>query len=111
MTSAEAYAAMVEAQQTQQARIRGQEADRWGGTITSRFRMDPRRPLSPNLEMIATYLGSDDILVDHPPQERERAEQLLNDHFDELYLLNGDRYVLRPLLGSRGLLITWEPRT
>lgn len=64
MTSAQAYAAMVEAYEAQQARIRGREQDRWGGDTAGRFRMDPRRPLSPNLEMIASYLAPDDVLVD-----------------------------------------------
>lgn len=64
MINVEAYAALVEAHEAQQARIRGPREDRWGGDTAARFRMDPRRPLTPNLQMIASYLGPDDVLVD-----------------------------------------------
>src|SRR5215216_6378476 len=66
MQSADAYAARLDAQVAQAARIAGARplADRWGGAMASRFRLDPRRPLDPVLEAVAAYLSPGDVLLD-----------------------------------------------
>src|ERR687893_424872 len=66
MHSADAYAARLEAEAAQVARIvRARPlADRWGGAMTARFRLDPRRPLDPVLEAVAAVLTPDDVLLD-----------------------------------------------
>lgn len=65
MTSAEAYAAMVDRYNEWRAENESPDPDRWGAQrTTTRFSMDPRRPLTPDLETIATYLAPDDILLD-----------------------------------------------
>ncbi len=64
MTSAAVYAAMVDAYHSWTARTEASSGDRWGGQTAERFRMDPRRPLSPDLEVIASYLAPSDVLVD-----------------------------------------------
>jgi hypothetical protein len=53
---------MVAARDAQDARIRGTD-DFWT-PIASRFRADPRRPLDPFLEKLASYLRPEDVLVD-----------------------------------------------
>jgi SAM-dependent methyltransferase len=39
-------------------------ADRWGGAIAARFRLDPRRPFDEVLEAVASYLSPEDVLLD-----------------------------------------------
>src|SRR5215216_1277714 len=66
MQSADAYAARLDAQAAQAARIAGARApaDRWGGATAARFRLDPRRPLDPVLEAVASQLDAGDVLLD-----------------------------------------------
>lgn len=65
MNAADAYAAMADAVEAQRARVLGNApADHWSGPRARGFRQDPRRPLDPNLEAIASYLSPDDVLVD-----------------------------------------------
>ncbi len=64
MTSAEHYAAMIDANNKWTARSVRPTADRWGGGTAERFKLDPRRPLSPDQEVVAGYLGAEDVLVD-----------------------------------------------
>lgn len=65
MTPADAYAALADGVEAQRARVLGNPpADRWSGPRARGFRQDPRRPLDPNLEVIASYLRSEDVLVD-----------------------------------------------
>ena len=66
MSAAAAYAAMVDAVNAQQARLRRRpsDADRWAGPMAERFRADPRRELDPNLAEIAGYVQAEDTLVD-----------------------------------------------
>lgn len=66
MTNAETYAAMVEAYDAQRSRVRSEapDGDRWGGERAAGFKMDPRRPLDPSQEVIASFLRADDVLVD-----------------------------------------------
>ncbi len=65
MTSAQAYAAMVDEYNEWRARNESESPDRWGTQrTTARFSMDPRRPLSSDLETIAAYLAPDDVLLD-----------------------------------------------
>jgi len=66
MSAAEAYAARIDAVTAQQSRTRraGTQGDRWSGPMARRFRADPRRPLDANLEVIASYLRPDDVLID-----------------------------------------------
>jgi hypothetical protein len=66
MQSADAYAARFDAVADQAGRIVGARplADRWGGAMAARFRLDPRRPLDPVLEAVASYLSPGDVLLD-----------------------------------------------
>lgn len=65
MAVSEGYAAMLDAVEAQRLRVLGNPpADRWSGPRARGFRQDPRRPLDPNLEVIASYLRPDDVLVD-----------------------------------------------
>lgn len=66
MTAAETYAALVDATNAQRARLHGEEAPvaRWDREVAQRFRYDPHRRLDPNLEVIASYLEPQDVLVD-----------------------------------------------
>jgi hypothetical protein len=66
MTAADTYAAMIDAVNEQQARLRQRRSggDRWAGATAERFRADPRRELDPNLAMIASYVEPTDIVVD-----------------------------------------------
>jgi Methyltransferase domain len=66
MTAADTYAAMIDAVNEQQARLRRRPlgGDRWAGRRAEGFRADPRRPLGPNLEMLAAYLRPEDVLLD-----------------------------------------------
>ncbi len=63
--AAEVYTACFDARSRQYDRIFGQEpADRWGGEIAQRLSADPRRTPSPNLEVIAAYITTDDTVID-----------------------------------------------
>lgn len=66
MTAAEKYAARIDAVNAQRRRVRGEEpaADRWAGRTARRFRMDPHRELHANLQIIASYVQPDDVVVD-----------------------------------------------
>ena len=66
MTVAEAYAARVDAMNAQRARLRGPEPPnvRWGPEAAQRFRYDPHRSLDPNLEVIASYVHPEDVVID-----------------------------------------------
>ena len=66
MTAAETYAAYRDAITAQRDRIYGPDvpSDPWAGTAAQLFRFDPHRTLEPNLEVIASYIQSDDVLVD-----------------------------------------------
>jgi SAM-dependent methyltransferase len=65
MDAAAAYAARIDAVNAQRARLQG-DRDAIGGwdALARRFRMDPRRPLDPNLAAIAAYVRADDVVVD-----------------------------------------------
>ena len=66
MTAAETYAAYRDAIAVQRDRIYGQDvpSDPWAGTAARLFRFDPHRNLEPNLEVIASYIRPEDVLVD-----------------------------------------------
>jgi SAM-dependent methyltransferase len=66
MTAAEQYAASVDAVHAQRARLHGQQLpdDRWGGEAAQRFRYDPHRSLDANLQVIASYVQREDVLID-----------------------------------------------
>ena len=66
ITAAAQYAAYQDAIDAQRARIYGQElhVDPWRGSTARRFRFDPHRTLEPNLEVIASYVQPDDVVVD-----------------------------------------------
>ena len=66
MTPAETYAARLDAVKAQSARIYGPapSADPWAGPAALQFRYDPRRKLGQNLDIIASYVRSDDVVVD-----------------------------------------------
>ena len=66
MTPSEAYAARLDAVSAQNARIYGPapSGDPWSGTAARQFRFDPRRELDRNLDIIASYVKSDDVVVD-----------------------------------------------
>jgi hypothetical protein len=65
MTSAEAYAAMVDAAAEQRARLRGAAnlADRWREVAPS-FRFDPRRPVEPDVSLMASYVMPSDTVLE-----------------------------------------------
>ncbi len=64
--AAEIYAAQVDAVKEQLLRLHGgpQPDDSWGGAAASRFRYNPRRALDANLEAIASYVRSEDVVID-----------------------------------------------
>jgi 2-polyprenyl-3-methyl-5-hydroxy-6-metoxy-1,4-benzoquinol methylase len=66
MTAAEQYAASVDTVNTQRARLHGQQLadDCWGGETAQRYRYNPHRSLDANLEVIATYVQREDVLID-----------------------------------------------
>src|SRR3954467_730815 len=68
MTAAETYAARVDAVLAQRTRLRGPQppGDLFGGLSPDHplLRTDPRRPLEPNLEIIAGYVQPDDVIID-----------------------------------------------
>ena len=65
MSAATDYAVSQDAVATQQSRVIGPQAqsDSWG-TLAQLFRVDPRRDLDSNLQVIASYLRYDDVFVD-----------------------------------------------
>jgi SAM-dependent methyltransferase len=66
--AADRYAARVDAVLTQRTRLRGRQppGDRFAGLPSDHPLMtaDPRRPLDPNLEVMASYIQPDDVIVD-----------------------------------------------
>ena len=66
MKAAAIYAAQVDAVNEQLLRLHGmqQPDDSWGGEGARRFRYDPRRTLDANLEAIASYVQSEDVVID-----------------------------------------------
>lgn len=66
MNSAEKYAAMVDAVDAQKPLAQGPPAkdDLWSGDAARVFRFDPHRELDANLEVIASYVRPEDVLVD-----------------------------------------------
>jgi SAM-dependent methyltransferase len=68
MSAAETYAARVEAVIAQRTRLRGPEppGDLFAGLPPDHplLTAAPRRPLEPNLEIIASYVEPDDVIVD-----------------------------------------------
>ena len=66
MSAASKYAAMVNAVNAQQSRLRGpwEEEDYWSGPVARRFRFDPLRNLDANLAVIASYVQPWDVLLD-----------------------------------------------
>jgi 2-polyprenyl-3-methyl-5-hydroxy-6-metoxy-1,4-benzoquinol methylase len=66
MTAAEIYAALVDAANAQRVRLRGEEAPgaRWDREVAQRFRYDPYRSLDANLNIIASYVAPQDVLID-----------------------------------------------
>ena len=66
MNPTEAYAAQVDAMNAQRAGVLGERpgGDRWSGSISQRFRQDPRRESTPSLVLISSYLHPEDTLLD-----------------------------------------------
>jgi SAM-dependent methyltransferase len=68
MSAAETYAARVDAVIAQRTRLRGPQppGDLFAGLPPDHplLRADPRRPLEPNLEIIAGYVQPDDVIID-----------------------------------------------
>src|SRR5208282_1344281 len=66
--AADRYAARVDAVLAQRTRLRGPQppGDLFAGLPGDHplIKADPRRPLDPNLEIIASYVESDDVIVD-----------------------------------------------
>src|SRR5215813_284473 len=62
------YAARVDAVLTQRTRLRGLQppGDLFAGLPSDHplMKADPRRPMDPNLEIIASYIRSDDVIID-----------------------------------------------
>jgi hypothetical protein len=66
MTAAATYAAHIDAVHAQRLRIHGPQPqeDRFGGLVAQRFRGDPHRSLDANVQVIASYVQPDDVLID-----------------------------------------------
>ena len=66
MDAAQTYASLVDAVGAQRERVHGKKAegDVWGGVTARRFRLDPLRELDSDLQIIASYLEQQDILID-----------------------------------------------
>lgn len=66
--AADRYAARVDAVLTQRTRLRGRQPpeDLFAGLPSDHplMKADPRRPLDPNLEIIASYIQPDDVIID-----------------------------------------------
>ena len=65
-SAAESYAAMVDAVNAQKLWTHGPsaEGDVWSGDAARAFRFDPHRELDPNLEVIASHVRAEDVVVD-----------------------------------------------
>jgi SAM-dependent methyltransferase len=67
-TAADRYAARVDAVLAQRTRLRGPQppGDLFAGLPADHpiLKSDPRRPLDPNLEILASYITPDDVIVD-----------------------------------------------
>jgi SAM-dependent methyltransferase len=67
-TAADQYAARVDAVLAQRTRLRGPQppGDLFAGVPADHplLKSDPRRPLDPNLEIIASYIAPDDVVID-----------------------------------------------
>jgi SAM-dependent methyltransferase len=67
-TAADQYAARVDAVLAQRTRLRGPQppGDLFAGLPADHpiLKSDPRRPLDPNLEIIASYIAPDDVVID-----------------------------------------------
>ena len=66
MTAADTYAAMVDAANDQRRRLHGEEMPgaRWDRETAQRFRYDPHRCLDASLDLIASYVEPQDVLID-----------------------------------------------
>ena len=66
MTAAEQYAASVDTVNAQRTHLHGPQLPdaRWGGETAQRYRYDPHRSLDANLEIIASYVQPEDVLID-----------------------------------------------
>ena len=65
VSAAEVYASLCDAVQEQQLRLFGPRPDDiWTGQSAAQFRFDPHRELDPNLAVLASYVSSDDVVVD-----------------------------------------------
>ena len=66
MTAAEKYATHIDAVAAQRVRLYGEETieDPWGGPMAQVFRFDPLRELGPSLDIIASYVQPQDVLID-----------------------------------------------
>lgn len=66
MIAAETYAALVDAANAQRLRLHGEEAPgaRWDHEVAQRFSYDPHRRLDANLDIIASYVEPQDVLID-----------------------------------------------
>jgi hypothetical protein len=66
MTAAETYATHMGAVGAQRLRLHGPQppGDRFGGPVAQRFRSDPHRSLDANVQVIASYVQPDDVLID-----------------------------------------------
>jgi hypothetical protein len=67
-TAADHYAARVGAVLAQRTRLRGPQppGDLFAGLAADHplLKSDPRRPLDPNLEILASYIAPDDVIID-----------------------------------------------
>jgi hypothetical protein len=67
-TAADQYSARVDAVLAQRTRLRGPQppGDLFAGLPADHpiLKSDPRRPLDPNLEIIASYIAPDDVIID-----------------------------------------------
>src|SRR4030095_6268652 len=66
MTAAQTYAALIDAVHAQRRRLHGQQPaeDRFGGPVAQRFRAAPHRSLGATLQVVASYVQPDDVLID-----------------------------------------------
>ena len=65
-TAVDEYAACIDAVNAQRVRLHGPpgDGDPWGGNLARLFRADPNRELDANLEIIASYVQPQDVVVD-----------------------------------------------
>ena len=66
MNAAETYAALIDAVSAQHLRVHGEPAsqDPWAGRLARLFRFDPHRELDANLEIVASYVQPQDVVID-----------------------------------------------